>query len=216
MTTTTAPNVVTIPRKITAWSVSDPKVKAPFVRQTINEKIKRPEVLQGFTYKLKSPLTKDNALYITINHLMLNEGTEHEQLWPWEIFLNGKDPNSYQWVIALMLVTSAVFRKGGDIKFIVDELKSVFDPNGGYLSRDGYIPSLVSEIGGIIEKDFKRIGLMKDDAETRQVLQAKKEEYINAGGTMDAATVCPVCRSKAVVNQSGCGICLQCGDSKCS
>jgi hypothetical protein len=211
----TSPNIIPITRKITGWSVVDKKNPVPVVRQTINEKIKRPDVLEGFTYKLKSPLTKDSSLYITINHILLNEGTEHEQLWPWEIFLNGKDPNSYQWVVALMLITSAVFRKGGDIKFIVDELKSVFDPNGGYISRNGYVPSLVSEIGSIIELDFKKIGLLHDDVEHRQTLQKKKQEYVSAGGSMDNATVCPVCKVKAVINQGGCPTCLQCGDSKC-
>lgn len=209
-------SAVQISSKIVSWSVTEKKAPAPFVRQTINEKIKRPEMLTGNTYKLKSPLTKDNSLYITINHLLLNEGTEHEQLWPWEIFLNGKDPNSYQWVVALMLISSAVFRKGGDIKFIVEELKSVFDPNGGYISRNGYIPSLVSEIGSIIEKDFKLIGLLEDDTAHTQMLQQKKLDYVKSGGTMDNATTCPVCRAKAVVNMGGCPVCTACGDSKCS
>lgn len=188
----------------------------PFVYQRVHEKLVRPEVLEGYTYKLKSPLTKNGSLYITINHIRLNHGTDQEQVWPWEIFLNGKDADSYQWVVALMLVISAVFRKGGDVTFIVDELKSVFDPNGGYLSKNGYVPSLVAEIGSCIEEDFIKIGLLKPDVTHLAVLAEKKEEFLKAGGSMDNAGTCVKCKSKAVVIVGGCGVCTQCGDSSCS
>lgn len=209
-------NVIPITKKIVRVAVQSTGEVKQTTYQTIHEKLKRPADLAGYTYKLKSPLTKSGSMYITINHMILNEGTDREQLWPWEIFLNGKDADSYQWVVALMLVISAVFRKGGDVTFIVDELKSVFDPNGGYLSSKGYIPSLVAEIGLKIEEDFKRVGLLEDDVAHKEILATKKADFEKAGGTMDNASECPQCKMKALVSASGCPTCLQCGYSKCS
>ena len=97
----------------------------------MHEKLERPEKLVGSTYKVKTPVS-DHAMYVTINDIVLNEGTKHEQRRPFEIFINSKSLDHYQWIVALTRVMSAVFRKGGDVTFIVDELQAVFDPRGGY------------------------------------------------------------------------------------
>ena len=55
----------------------------------MHEKLERPEMLIGSTYKVKTPVS-DHAMYVTINDIILNEGTEHEQRRPFEIFINSK------------------------------------------------------------------------------------------------------------------------------
>ena len=109
----------------------------------MNEHIERPEFLLGTTYKIKPPID-DHAMYITINDIILNEGTDHETRRPYEVFINSKNMEHFQWVIALTRVISAVFRKGGDVTFLVEELRSVHDPSGGYFKKGGvFMPSLV-------------------------------------------------------------------------
>ena len=98
--------------------------------ESMHENVARPEILFGSTYKIKTPQS-EHALYITINDMILNEDTEHEERRPYEVFINSKNMEHFQWVLALTRVISAVFRKGGDAVFLVDELKSVFDPKGG-------------------------------------------------------------------------------------
>src|SRR3989337_1313252 len=102
----------------------------------MHEKLERPEMLQGSTYKVKTPVS-DHAMYVTINDIILNPGTEYEQRRPFEIFINSKNLDHYQWIVALTRLMSAVFRKGGDVTFMVDELKAVFDPSGGDLQPGG-------------------------------------------------------------------------------
>ena len=102
----------------------------------MHEKLERPEMLIGSTYKVKTPVS-DHAMYVTINDIVLNEGTEHEKRRPFEIFINSKNLDHYQWIVALTRIMSAVFRKGGDCTFLVDELKAVFDPRGGYWQPGG-------------------------------------------------------------------------------
>jgi hypothetical protein len=99
------------------------------VRMT--EEVQRPEMLVGSTYKIKTPVS-DHAMYVTINDIVLNEGTPYEQRRPFEVFINSKNLDHFQWIVALTRIISAVFRKGGDVTFLVDELKAVFDPRGGY------------------------------------------------------------------------------------
>jgi hypothetical protein len=150
----------------------------PTHRTEMHEKIPRPECLPGFTYRIKTPLC-DHALYITINDIILNPGTEHEHRRPFEIFINCKEMAHFQWIVAVTRILSAVFRKGGDCIFIIDELKSVFDPKGGYFNKGEYIPSLVAAIGGIIAKHMKTIGVVNDeemDESTVKYLAAKKAE----------------------------------------
>jgi len=127
----------------------------------MHEKLERPELLLGSTYKIKTPQS-EHALYVTINDILLNQGTEHEMRRPYEIFINSKNMDHFQWIVALTRIISAVFRKGGDVTFLVDELRSVFDPHGGYFKKGGkYKPSLVAEIGDAIECHMKIIGMIK-------------------------------------------------------
>ncbi len=111
----------------------------------MHEKVERPDALIGATYKIKSPLV-EHALYVTINDIVLNAGTEYELRRPFEIFINSKNMDHFQWIVALTRIMSAVFRKGGDVTFLVEELKAVFDPRGGYFKAGGvYMPSIVAE-----------------------------------------------------------------------
>lgn len=107
----------------------------------MGEALSRPDMLIGNTYKIKTPVT-EHALYITINDVIMNEGTPHEHRRPFEIFINSKNMEHFQWIVALTRVMSAVFRKGGDVTFLVEELKSVFEPSGGYFKKGGkFVPS---------------------------------------------------------------------------
>src|SRR5690606_41312023 len=104
----------------------------------MHERIERPDVLIGSTYKIKSPLV-EHAMYVTINDIVLNAGTEHELRRPFEVFINSKSMDHFQWIVALTRIMSAVFRKGGDVTFLVEEMKAVFDPRGGYFKAGGEI-----------------------------------------------------------------------------
>ena len=202
-----------------------PRPKADVIQ--MHEKIERPETLLGSTYKLKTPLS-DHALYVTINDVVLNADTEHEQRRPFEIFINSKNMEHFQWIVALTRIVSAVFRKGGDVTFLVEELRSVFDPRGGYFKKGGrYMPSLVAEIGDAIEAHMRSIGLIEDeppDSPRRQLVKEKRaqfQETDSAGsGTLsrafpDGAQFCTNCQRQAIIRMDGCLTCLNCGDSKC-
>jgi hypothetical protein len=146
----------------------------------MHEQIERPEVLIGSTYKIKSPLF-EHALYVTINDIVLNPGTEHELRRPFEVFINSKNMDHFQWVVAITRIMSAVFRKGGDVTFLVEEMKAVFDPRGGYFKAGGvYMPSIVAEIGSVVEEHLKSIGLIVDpelsDAQ-RALIAEKRAAY---------------------------------------
>src|SRR4249920_1165835 len=189
---------IKISKKIKGYSVGKPEDKAmiptvaPDPRDVIevlpvkaeviqmHEKVERPDTLIGATYKIKSPLF-EHALYVTINDIVLNQGTEYEMRRPFEIFINSKNMDHFQWIVALTRIMSAVFRKGGDVTFLVEELKAVFDPRGGYFKAGGvYMPSLVAELGAIIEQHLKSIGLMHDpelDPEQRRLIAEKRAAY---------------------------------------
>mgnify|MGYP001227911926 CR=1 FL=1 len=146
----------------------------------MHERIERPEMLVGSTYKIKSPLV-EHAMYVTINDIVLNAGTEHEQRRPFEIFVNSKSMEHFQWIVALTRIMSAVFRKGGDVTFLVEEMKAVFDPKGGYFKAGGvYMPSLVAELGFIVEEHLKSIGLLHDpqmSAAQKALIAEKRKQY---------------------------------------
>lgn len=193
----------------------------------MHESVKRPEMLLGSTYKIKTPMS-DHALYVTINDIILNEGTEYEQRRPFEVFINSKNLDHFQWVVALTRVISAVFRKGGDITFLVEELQAVFDPQGGYFKQGDFKPSLVAEIGDAIEQHMKMIGMLKDDKldeHQKALIDQKRAEYEaqnnlkkseeGAEKFPDGAQLCGKCHKHAVVRMDGCNTCLSCGDSKC-
>ena len=169
---------IKISRKIKGYSVQKPedakKDAVPAVAPVavaatpdsnivqMHEKLERPEVLIGSTYKIKSPLV-EHAMYVTINDIVLNPGTEYELRRPFEVFINSKNMDHFQWIVALTRIMSAVFRKGGDVTFLVDEMKAVFDPRGGYFKAGGvYMPSIVAEIGSVVEEHLKSIGMIVD------------------------------------------------------
>jgi hypothetical protein len=150
----------------------------------MHERIERPDVLIGSTYKIKSPLV-EHAMYVTINDIVLNQGTAHELRRPFEVFINSKNMDHFQWIVALTRIMSAVFRKGGDVTFLVDEMKAVFDPRGGYFKAGGvYMPSIVAEIGSCVEEHLKSIGMIVDpelsDAQ-RALIAEKRAAYENRG-----------------------------------
>ena len=193
----------------------------------MHEKLERPEVLIGSTYKIKTPVS-DHAMYVTINDILLNEGTQHEQRRPFEVFINSKNLDHFQWIVALTRIISAVFRKGGDVTFLVEELKAVFDPRGGYWQAGGkFMPSIIAELGYVIEKHLQTIGLLKMpemDEHRKKLIQDKKAEFdarnkqqdaFANGHFPDGAQLCPKCSTAAVVLMDGCMTCLNCGDSKC-
>ncbi|TCO42931.1 NrdJb [Dokdonella fugitiva] len=146
----------------------------------MHEKVERPETLIGATYKIKSPLF-EHSLYVTINDIVLNQGTEYELRRPFEIFINSKNMEHFQWIVALTRIMSAVFRKGGDVTFLVEELKAVFDPRGGYFKAGGvYMPSIVAELGAVIEQHLKMIGLLHDpelDEHQKKLIAEKRAAY---------------------------------------
>ena len=134
-------------------------IKADVIQ--MHEKLERPNKLIGSTYKLKTPdHVSEHAMYITINDIILNEGTENELRRPFEVFINSKNLEHYQWIVALTLIMSAVFRKGGDITFLVEELRSVFAPRGGYWNKGKSMPSSIAEIGEVIESHLIDIGML--------------------------------------------------------
>ncbi len=210
---------------------------AKVIRMT--EKVQRPEgfdSLEGSTYKIKTPLD-DHAMYVTINDIILNAGTEHESRRPFEIFINSKNMDHFQWLVALTRLMSAVFRKGGDVTFLAEELQAVFDPRGGYFKPGGkFMPSIIAEIGAVIEHHLQKIGLMEKEelSEQQQLMldqkraeaeaHAQKKMLNEAEAARDgdeepsypaSATLCHKCHTKAVVIMDNCATCLSCGYSKC-
>jgi hypothetical protein len=206
------------------------RAKSKVVRMT--EKVLRPEgleSLEGSTYKIKTPLD-DHAMYVTINDIVLNLGTAHEQRRPFEIFINSKNMDHFQWIVALTRLMSAVFRKGGDVTFLPEELQAVFDPKGGYFKPGGkFMPSIVAEIGAVIEHHLQKIGLMEKESLSEQqqlILDQKRAEVEGQKKTVadsaeedaeypNSATLCNKCNTKAVIILDNCATCLSCGYSKC-
>jgi hypothetical protein len=193
----------------------------------MHEKVERPEMLVGSTYKIKTPVS-EHAFYITINDIILNPDTPYEKRRPFEVFINSKNMDHYQWISALTLIISAVFRKGGDVTFLSKELRSVFDPKGGYFKRGGkFMPSLVAEIGEALETHMRFIGLLKDDGmdeHQQKLVDEKRREYETKQESSTAeddatfppgATLCSKCSTRAMIMMDGCLTCLNCGESKC-
>src|SRR2546430_5464643 len=150
----------------------------------MDEKVERPEVLIGSTYKIKTPVS-DHAMYVTINDIVLNEGTDYEQRRPFEIFINSKNLDHFQWIVALTRIISAVFRKGGDVTFLVDELKAVFDPRGGYWQPGGeFMPSIIAPLGHFIQKHLHSLRLIRQTppAPHPQKLVAQQRAPVSAPG----------------------------------
>jgi len=165
----------------------------------------RPEVLLGQTYKIKW-LDADHAFYITINDVE-KDGRRR----PFEVFINSKNMEAYAWTVALTRMISAVFRRGGDVSFVVDELKAVFDPRGGQWMEGHYVPSLLAAIGEVVERHMIAIGFIASRGDTEE---GRRAVAMAAEGA--PARLCPRCSSPSFVRLEGCDECLSCGYSKCS
>ena len=173
---------------------------------SISAPLDRPAGLGGKTYKLKWP-ESDHAIYITLNDIM--QGGRRR---PFEIFINSKNMEHFAWTVALTRMISAVFRRGGDVSFVVEELKAVFDPRGGAWMDKRYVPSLLAAIGGVIEEHMIDIGFLKD-SDNLELEFNRKKQVVNAKG--DSFSQCPQCGSASVIRQEGCDLCSSCGYSKC-
>lgn len=165
----------------------------------------RPDVLIGQTYKIKW-LDSDHAFYITVNDVEKNGRRR-----PFEVFINSKNMEAYAWTLALTRMISAVFRRGGDVSFVVDELKAVFDPRGGQWMGGHYVPSLLAAIGEVIHKHLVAIGFMADAGD--HLVPEPKMAAVAAEGA--PARHCPRCGSPSFVKLEGCDSCLSCSYSKC-
>jgi len=164
----------------------------------MKQPLERETSLPGNTYKLKWP-DSAHAIYITVNDIV-QSGRRR----PFEVFINSKNMEHYAWTVALTRMISAVFRRGGDVSFVVEELKAVFDPRGGQWMDGEYVPSLLAAIGGIIERHMKEIGFLRS-AITDDTGMVERHTDL----------VCPSCGETKVVFQEGCKTCHSCGFSKC-
>ena len=173
----------------------------------------RPEVLPGQTYKVRWP-ESDHAIYITINDVISDARRR-----PFEVFINSKNTEHYAWTVGLTRMISAVFRRGGDVSFVVEELKAVFDPRGGHWMNGRYVPSLLAAIGEVIEEHLIGIGFiagpdMDDDFE-------EEKKVVNLGAHDDVPSgsspfkYCPRCSQPSLMKSEGCDTCTSCGYSKC-
>jgi len=192
----------------------------------------RPEQLPGATYKVRWP-ESDHAIYITLSDIVDDSG----RIRPFEIFINSKNMEHYAWTVALTRMISAVFRRGGDVSFVVEELKAVFDPRGGQWMGGRYVPSLLAAIGDVIEKHMISVGFLKspgslnEDEPTAQVARLaggaepvasetdsgdKGTHGPASGGAATRLRQCPKCGQAGLLRQEGCDTCLDCGYSKCS
>ena len=185
---------------------------------------RRPVLLQGTTYKIKTPLSPQ-ALYITINDIQ--EGGVRR---PFEIFINSKNLQHFSWIVAITRLISAVFRRTNDPSFLVEELKSIFDPNGGYFRNGRYIPSLVAEIGEVINQHLVNIGFLEPQKQKApQPVEAAvaaqsaspmgSTESVGVEHAKEAANspfmICPACGERALYHEENCNKCFACGYSKC-
>jgi ribonucleoside-diphosphate reductase alpha chain len=177
----------------------------------------RPETLPGRTYKLRWP-ESDHAIYITVNDILAADGRGRTVRRPFEVFINSKNMEHYAWTVALTRMISAVFRRGGDVGFVVEELKAVFDPRGGQWMGGRYVPSLLAAIGDVIERHMIDTGFLpqarkpgRDGGKPKVV--ALKNAQAMAGDRR--LRPCPKCGHATMWRQEGCDTCTSCGYSKC-
>jgi ribonucleoside-diphosphate reductase alpha chain len=176
--------------------------------------LEREAVLAGYTYKLKWP-GSDHAIYVTINDIE-RDGRRR----PFEIFINTRNLEHYAWTVALTRMISAVFRRGGDVTFVADELKAVFDPQGGHWVAGRYVPSLLAAIGEVIETHMIRTGFLQSEEGRLALSQARRQPDAAAQGGGPAERpvrlkLCPRCSSADYVHREGCWVCHSCGFSRC-
>lgn len=171
----------------------------------MSEPLDRPQSLEGSTYKLKWP-DSEHAIYLTINDIVIGGRRR-----PFEVFINSKNMEHYAWTLALTRMISAVFRRGGDVSFVVEELKAVFDPRGGAWVKGKYIPSILAAIGGVIEQHLINIGFL--EGEGMGLKSDPQAQVVNLDGPRGKA--CPSCGQFDMVMIEGCMTCRSCGHSKC-
>ena len=169
----------------------------------ISEPLDRPQALEGATYKLKWP-DSEHAIYITVNDIVMGGRRR-----PFEVFVNSKNMEHFAWTVALTRMISAVFRRGGDVSFVVEELKAVFDPRGGAWMAGKYVPSILAAIGGVIERHLVAIGFIAAEG------QGLKTDPENARFDAPKGKSCPNCGSYEMRMVEGCMTCANCGFSKC-
>ena len=213
--TTYRPNDVTG----SVLSVSEEKKEAPEVVATpssepsephgdviyMADPLDRPQALEGTTYKLKWP-DSEHAIYLTINDIIVGG---HRR--PFEVFINSKNMEHYAWTVALTRMISAVFRRGGDVSFVVEELKAVFDPRGGAWVQGKYIPSILAAIGGVIERHMISIGFLEGEGKGLKSDPQAKVVGLDA----PRGKACPSCGQFSLMMVEGCMTCSSCGHSKC-
>ncbi len=173
----------------------------------MTQPLSRPEMLPGQTYKLKWP-ESDHAIYITVNDVV-QDGRRR----PFEVFVNSKNMDHYAWTVGLTRMISAVFRRGGDVSFVVEELQAVFDPRGGAWMGGRYVPSLLAAIGDVIERHMIEIGFLppREAGTEREAVR----QVVSAGTGAPPLGQCPRCGQAALIRQEGCAQCTNCGYSKC-
>ncbi|MEQ9039107.1 MAG: adenosylcobalamin-dependent ribonucleoside-diphosphate reductase [Silicimonas sp.] len=172
----------------------------------IAEPLDRPQALEGNTYKLKWP-DSEHAIYITINDIIVGGRRQ-----PFEVFINSKNMEHFAWTVALTRMISAVFRRGGDVSFVVEELKAVFDPRGGAWMNGKYVPSILAAIGGVIERHLISIGFI--GGEGMGLKSDPRAQVVNLDQPRGPA--CPNCGQFGMQMIEGCMTCPSCGHSKCS
>lgn len=210
--TTYRPNDVTG----SVLSVSDEKESAPVQVSTdgdqaevvyLQEPLDRPQELEGATYKLKWP-DSEHAIYITVNDLVV---AGHRR--PFEVFINSKNMEHFAWTVALTRMISAVFRRGGDVSFVVEELKAVFDPRGGAWMQGKYVPSILAAIGGVMEKHMVATGFLAGEG---MGLKSDPQADVVALNSAPKGKACSSCGNYDLRMVEGCMTCGSCGYSKCS
>ena len=216
--TTYRPNDVTG----SVLSVSDEKKEAPEIVSKdddepmqphgdviyMSEPLDRPQSLEGSTYKLKWP-DSEHAIYLTVNDIIVGGRRR-----PFEVFINSKNMEHYAWTLALTRMISAVFRRGGDVSFVVEELKAVFDPRGGAWVQGKYIPSILAAIGGVLERHMVSIGFLEGEGTARKTDPTAEAMVVNAGDK-PRGKACPSCGQFDMRMVEGCMTCASCGHSKC-
>jgi ribonucleoside-diphosphate reductase alpha chain len=222
--TTYRPNDVT--GAVLSAQAAEPKHPAPAPRDGVvymTQPLDRPETLEGLTYKIRWP-DSDHATYITLNDIV-QDGRRR----PFEIFINSKNMEHYAWTLALTRMISAVFRRGGDVTFVVEELKAVFDPRGGQWMNGRYVPSLLAAIGEVIEEHLLKTGFLGPSeiehlipAEIRAEIRNEIKEAVGAEHR-DGAQIstissrnCPKCFAPTLVRIEACDTCMSCGYSRCA
>ncbi len=175
----------------------------------MSEPLDRPNALEGQTYKLKWP-GSEHAIYITVNDLVVNG---HRR--PFEVFINSKNMEHFAWTVALTRMISAVFRRGGDVSFVVEELKAVFDPRGGAWMAGKYVPSILAAIGGVLEQHMVAIGFLSGEGMGLKSDPQAEVVAMSAGGERPRGPACPACGQYDMRMVEGCMTCASCGHSKC-